>query len=89
MYQKTQTNVGNNQRYVPIFGKKFQKIPAEVCSKLNWTDFKATIQNKLASSKQRQKVAIRNYDSLTDSLTGVKCRATSVAKNTITLNGKK
>ena len=36
---------------------------------------------KLASSKLRQKVAIRNYESLTDSLTGVKCRATSVAKN--------
>ena len=37
--------------------------------------------NKLASSKLRKKVAIRNYDSLNYSLTWVKCRATSVAKN--------
>ena len=35
--------------------------------------------NKLASSKLRFRV--RNYDSLNYSLTGVKCRATSVAKN--------
>ena len=38
-------------------------------------------KNKLASSKLRQTVAIRNFDPLSDSLTGVKCRATSIAKN--------
>ena len=37
---------------------------------LNW-------KNKLASLEA---TLVRNYDSLTDSLAGVKCRATSVAK---------
>ena len=33
-------------------------------------------------------VATRNYDLLTDSLTGVKCRATSVAKKPTSLDGE-
>ena len=42
----------------------------------------------LKSIKQARKLQatlVRNYDRLTDSLTGVKCRATSVAKNQSTL----
>ena len=40
-----------------------------------------TTQEKMKQARKLQATLVRNYDPLTDSLTGVKCRATSVAKN--------
>ena len=58
---------------------KFQRVRIrKVLEKWQESDFRdATLQNKLASSK------LRYTETTTDSVTGVKCRATCVAKNYI------
>ena len=51
---------------------------------VNFGRKKTKLQNGHSVKKQARKLQatlVRNYDPLTDSLTGVKCRATSVAKN--------
>ena len=67
----------------PIILSETQKRSS--CTTEKWSNYRynpemSYIANKLASSKLRYKVATRNYNPLTNLLSRVKCRATSVAK---------
>ena len=70
---KAQLSVGDQSGLPPLaLNKYFQKANLNLSFSF--------LKNKLAKL-QAMLVRNRNYDSLTESLTGVKCRATSVAKN--------
>ena len=51
-----------------IFYRTFEKV-------------RQSFLSRFEQARKLQATLVRNYDRLTDSLTGVKCRATSVAKN--------
>ena len=55
-----------------------------LANKLLWKPLLSDFLTPKQARKLQATVQVRNYRPLTDSLTGVRCRATSVAKNVCT-----